>query len=202
MNEKKVKVIDKLIFLDIDGVLNNRNPNKSDYITRDKTHHSDGYFKYEMYDSNLQALVKLLKATNATIVLSSAWKNSKESRRIARKYFRKYNIPYYISITPNIGPRLAEILYWLKENTTNIDLLGDFEVKVKNTDANNESNWRLKKRIFVQEWIILDDIHFNNHRNNIDYYYIPGVSGHVVNTDRMYGLTEKEVEFAIQKLNT
>lgn len=189
------KVIDKLIFLDIDGVLNNRDVSRGE--------HDESQY-YEMHQSNLSSLKRLLKETNATIVLSSAWRNSEESRSQVKKFFMKNNIPLYISITPNVGPRLGEILLWLKENTTNVDLLlgSKMKLKAKNDENNNESLWRLPKRVQVNRWIILDDINFKKHEKDVDFYYLPNVGNHVVHTKRIYGLGDKEVDKAIEKLNT
>jgi hypothetical protein len=187
-----VEVIDKIIFLDIDGVLNNKDLHRGEY---DKSAY------YSMHQSNLKALKKLLRATNATIVLSSAWRNSKESRDQVKKFFRQNNIPLFVSITPRTGSRLGEILLWLKVNTTNVDLGGGDDAAI-NDENNNESLWKLPKKVKVNRWVILDDINFKKHGSDVEYYNLPGVGDHVVHTKRIYGLGYEEVALAIEKLTT
>lgn len=196
MQERRVEVIDKLIFLDIDGVLNNRDLDRGEY---------DESQYYSMHQSNLKALKRLLKATNATIVLSSAWRNSRESREQVAKFFKANGIPLYISITPHTGSRLGEILLWLKVNTTNVNLLEEEEEegKVINNVHNNESLWKLDRRVKVNRWVILDDINFKKHDTDIEYYQrLPELGKHIVHTKRIYGLGNKDVEEAIEKLTT
>lgn len=90
----------KIIFLDIDGVLNSHrtpNPRKLPYIV----------------DRKLVARFKrVLKRTGAKVVLSSTWRYDP-----AGLFSAKYHGIPYIGITPDMPhrPRRDEILAWLKK---------------------------------------------------------------------------------------
>ena len=94
-----VKVFMKVIFLDIDGVLNCRktpNPRKFPYII----------------DNELLARFRqLLEQTGASVVLSSTWRHDPAGIFSAKHY----GVPF-IDITPDMPsePRCKEILEWLR----------------------------------------------------------------------------------------
>ena len=101
---------EKLIFLDIDGVLNSNEYYNSTLITHGKT--------LGVSDKLLNLFKKVVEKTNAKIILSSNWRLSYEKLiEIKRELFK---IDTYISdITPDlnkIGDRVDEILLWLKKN--------------------------------------------------------------------------------------
>jgi hypothetical protein len=92
----------KVIFLDIDGVLNCKatpNPRK---------------FPYVVDPSLLNRLNRLVAETGASIVLSSTWRLDPVGL-IAAKF---WNIPY-ADVCPDMPgrPRREEILTWLKQNS-------------------------------------------------------------------------------------
>ena len=99
----------KVIFLDIDGVLNcekTPNPRKFPYIV----------------DAELIAgLRQLLERTGASIVLSSTWRYDPAGIFSATHY----GIPF-IDVTPDLPtePRCKEILRWLRQNPEDDDLDG------------------------------------------------------------------------------
>ena len=78
-----------IIFLDIDGVLNNWEEAKEHYTKTKKT-----YFGYDWPFSkkSMKVLRKLIKESNSNIVLSSSWRNSKKGRKIFKKALKKYHI--------------------------------------------------------------------------------------------------------------
>jgi len=89
----------KVIFLDIDGVLNCRkttNPRKLPYIVDRKL---------------LKRLVRLLERTGAKVVLSSTWRYDPAGLFSAKHW----GIPF-IDVIPDMPkqPRCKEILAWLK----------------------------------------------------------------------------------------
>lgn len=89
----------KILFLDIDGVLNSRrtkNPRKLPYIVDPR---------------NREWLRTILRETNAKIVLSSTWRYDPVGL-LAAKHFQIG----FIGITPDLPkqPRCAEIKAWLK----------------------------------------------------------------------------------------
>lgn len=61
----------KVIFLDIDGVLNNQQTFKSRY----EHHQSTGEWLLEIDEIMVSRLANIVKETNAKIVLSSSWRN-------------------------------------------------------------------------------------------------------------------------------
>src|SRR5258708_18721664 len=96
----------KLIFLDIDGVLNNANT----VVTT-----------LYVVEEDLAILLKRLieSVPKSALVLSSTWRYKETTRNILINFFKQFNIPIYISCTKNLGTnRVDEILLWLCENTT------------------------------------------------------------------------------------
>ena len=101
----------KVIFLDIDGVLNKENwmLNNTPWIDENK----------------LKLLSNLCKKTKAKIVLSTNWRdiwfepmyiNSKGNGiNLAHKLFKKYKLDV-IGVTPSFGMRESEILTYLSDN--------------------------------------------------------------------------------------
>ena len=93
----------KVIFLDIDGVLNSRrtpNPRKFPYVIDPKL---------------LKRLEVILDDTKAKVVLSSTWRYDPAGLFSAKHW----GIPF-IDVTPDLPkqPRRKEILKWLKEHPT------------------------------------------------------------------------------------
>jgi hypothetical protein len=91
----------KVIFLDIDGVLNchkTPNPRKFPYIIDDEL---------------LSRFKELLSRTGASVVLSSTWRYDPAGIFSAKHY----RVPF-IDITPDMPhePRCAEILAWLQNH--------------------------------------------------------------------------------------
>lgn len=94
----------KLIFLDLDGVLVTRRP---------------GVFETHL----LQNLKKVVEATGAKIVLSSDWRRHAPAREEARRALRSLGLDF-IGTTPclsaYIAQRPTEILQWKKEHCEKI----------------------------------------------------------------------------------
>jgi Swiss Army Knife RNA repair-like protein len=102
----------KVIFLDIDGVLNcekTRNPRKFPFVVDKKL---------------LARLKKLVAETGAKVVLSTSWRLDPIGR-LAAKHF---GVPFY-DICPNMprSSRSKEILAWLKKhpNVTRYAVIDD-----------------------------------------------------------------------------
>jgi hypothetical protein len=98
-------LLHKIIFLDVDGVLNNLD--------------SDPSQLYVMEPELLKLLHDLLDAVpECAIVLSSTWRLTPTSRAKVLEFFNRARLPTYISSTPNLGTnRVDEILCWLQDNT-------------------------------------------------------------------------------------
>ena len=95
----------KIIFLDIDGVLNG--------------------IDYQMAateappfidKSCLEILKELIDKSGAKVVLSSSWKRGWEAGRGIDLIFQQAGIDIY-DITPNLGRKCTEITAWLKAHT-------------------------------------------------------------------------------------
>ena len=96
----------KIIFLDIDGVLNS-----DDYIDRAKNEQG---IEQHIDIEKVTLLKKAINETNAQIVLTSSWKNSKDITSL-RELFTKYEI--YFDVTPFINwERGLEIKQWLSKH--------------------------------------------------------------------------------------
>lgn len=98
----------KVIFLDIDGVLN--------------TDKDIRKFGINYIDENLVAIIyKIIKETNAKIILSSTWRIKKEDKKIVNSYLSKYNLKIH-DCTPIIEDKIKfierkeEIKLWLDNN--------------------------------------------------------------------------------------
>ena len=105
----------KYIFLDCDGVLNNKR-----YI--EKCYRRNGHKPMSMYCTpfapyNLKNLAKNVRKTGANIVLTSTWRLDKEHMAVLRARLAEYGLKIYDQ-TSNFGMnRGAEISEWLKEHS-------------------------------------------------------------------------------------
>lgn len=114
----------KIIFLDVDGVLNDNSG-------------------YHLDDFRLKLLKRIIKQTDAKIVVSSTWRLSKLS--LLQKKLNKYDLKIY-SQTDVLDKRENEIHSWLNKNS---DL--------------NISQW-----VSIDDMdMILDDVHFVQTYNGI-----------------------------------
>ena len=125
----------KLIFLDIDGVLNTSETFRKRYYEYKKT----GILGLEIDEFRLNYLKKIVEKTNAKIVLSSTWRN----------YFIKKNnniIPVYYK-----SKQLVDVF-----NKYNLDIY-DITPHDKNRYRENEILKYLENRVDVESFIVIDD---------------------------------------------
>lgn len=161
----------KVIFLDVDGVLN------SDIWNENHQKEIRAGILVDKYKVKL--LKQIIVKTNAVVVLHSGWKfwfNNlkpirKESEFLA-EVFDKYGIEIY-DVTPDFSTaeiretkrfslvKAKEILYWLRE--------------YKN----------------IEEWLVIDDLDLHNEE----------VKKHQLMTNKETGLTRDDVEKIIRILN-
>ena len=154
----------KVVFLDIDGVLNSKNT---------KAYTPSGCCGIEK--ALLKRLRRIIESTGAKVVLSSTWKTE---------------------LDKNLNPISPDGKYMLNKFLYE----GKFLLFDKTIDSGNSLHrgkeillW-LEEREYVTEFIILDDIYFND----FDRF---GLSDRFVNTDPLTGLTDSNVEDAIDILN-
>ena len=102
----------KVIFLDVDGVLNNMTWAK-------KMYEEEGIpvFRNDILcESSLLLLQKLVQETDAEIVLSSSWRRIPSARANLVKTLEKYGMTIH-SDTPYVGGiRGEDIARWMKRN--------------------------------------------------------------------------------------
>ena len=105
------------IFLDVDGVLNNRKHYK-------KQHEKyGGRFICENMPFNprsLKNLRKIIDKTAAKIVISSSWRRSTTAMAVLEARLIEYGIKIH-STTPKLQNRKEEILEWCKQNMKSAD---------------------------------------------------------------------------------
>lgn len=98
----------KLLFLDVDGVLNNL-----EVVNSQRGGDPLG-------SNHLSLLRTLVSATDCQIVLSSTWRLFPDSLNSLSLAFVEHGIPEWIGVTPELrtGRRADEILRWLEINVT------------------------------------------------------------------------------------
>lgn len=102
----------KLIFLDIDGVLNSHDwYERREKLAPDCTR--EEFRKNEFDPYAVQRLQRILAETNAEVVLSSTWRLYKKDHTYIREI-----VCDFIDITPECTSRIrgSEIYMWMKEN--------------------------------------------------------------------------------------
>lgn len=181
----------KLIFIDVDGVLNTT-----------FTHHG-------LCPILVDRLAELVRMTGSSLVLSSAWRLSRESREHVKKAFLEACLPMPISCTPLLEglsykyTRLEEITGWLRYNTTNIyqsqtpgkgvPHQREF-LSIKNEFESDL--FTLPTKITVSHFISLDDIDLRTKKYGGDYHRIL-TDSHFVRILARTGLSENNVREAM-----
>ena len=165
-------IVMKIIFLDIDGVLNTSQTFKNRYYEYKRS----GNYSLEIDDFRVELLEKVVKETHAKIVLSSTWRKgfAKKNDVIVSTFektkqlvnvFSKHNLEIY-DVTPydeNLC-RQKEILQYLKsrkdiesfvifdDEASDLSVFVDKElILVHNdcTDFNEERNGLLKEHVLI-----------------------------------------------------
>lgn len=172
----------RLIFLDIDGVMNDQ-------------------MWHELQSPLLALLRRIVVRAQAQIVLSSMWRLTREDRRAVREAFLRADVPRPISYTPKIEHghrRTAEILAWLRLNS---DLqLGPQHAEeplARQTPEFSARHYKLPRRVSVAQWVVLDDLDLSQAHRGRDFELL---RHHFVRTNARYGLSERNAEQAVQLL--
>jgi len=214
------RVAMKLIFLDVDGVLNRE-------TTEDK-----------FEEDCLVFLREIVKATEARIVLSSTWRYTEETRNSLREQLRKSDIlgedEDFLGYTAHLGlldaiprfpsphshaTRTDEILLWIKCNTvpmgcsaSELDAMNAAEssyhpfvpevasfkdVREKGEEWSTVGSWLLDTPVEVSTFVVLDDLPMLQ-----EGCYGGMLRRNFVHTSMETGLTPKDVEQAIKILSS
>lgn len=112
----------KIIFLDIDGVLNSANDKFSQKLETKK---------------HLNLLGKLVKKTNAKIVLSSSWKGISSLRKVVENKMQEINAEIIGATRSLPGTRGSEIKDWMKDKDIESFVILDDD---KDMDEMTETN--------------------------------------------------------------
>lgn len=161
----------KIIFLDIDGVIN---PNTNIWARKKKGEPTDSY-NITLPGDKIYRLKRIVDNTNANVVISSSWRIGfiSATMKPSKAYMNAYNqlTPYGINIigwTPlhRKRHRGTEINWWLNE----------FQIK----------------NGYKPDYIIIDD-------NIEDLLCLH--RGHIVKTTTLLGLQDEHVNIAINLLN-
>ena len=185
----------KIIFLDIDGVLNCELWYKQRFNLLDRQDVTGNYPLYEFAPFLMDRLNQIIEATKAKVVISSTWRigrTSQELQDILNAVNFKGEI---IDTTPHFYaqgkqddkkinysvPRGCEIDWWLT-NKANFQRI-NWSKKIQE-DYLNKSN--------IENYIILDD--------DSDMLY--SQKEHFIKTDVYHGLTQDNVNQAIKVLNS
>lgn len=109
--KKKQRPAVKVIFLDVDGVLNNGKHWFQCRLSDERIDNS------RICPLAVERLRRLVAQTGARVVLSSAWRLSAEHREAVRRVLAEIGIRFY-GITPDFSfrPRGHEIGQWLREH--------------------------------------------------------------------------------------
>jgi len=196
----------KIIFLDVDGVLNIGT--------------TQGHFEPNL----LKNLKSIILQTNAKIVLSSTWKYKDTMVEVLVDTFVKEGIlkeRKFFSQTPDLrrsGPsyprenshatRAHEILTWIKVNNRSHSTLytedgfplPKKEVDIRKKEYSAEFNgpngeWLLEEQIEINNFVIIDDLNILH-----DGCFGHKLESHFVKTNMETGLGEKEAKKAIEIL--
>ena len=163
------KMMMKVIFLDIDGVLNTQGWHSR--MTMDTPRDEFGWVFDPVAVENLAHIVK---ETGASIVISSSWKFLGLAK--LREMWKIRNLPgIVLDITPNTIS--DELLL-----NANLD-----EMKLGVCRGNEIKEWLSKHKGEVSNYVIIDD--FDD--------MLPEQEDHVVLTDTLIGITEFDAEKAI-----
>jgi hypothetical protein len=173
----------KLIFLDVDGVLNNKHAR-------------------QILQNLVVLLGGLIRGVHADIVLSSMWRLKKKNRERVKEALLRARLPLPISCTPYIlhlsgwkNVRVNEVLSWLQMNTTlnfkDVNIVRD---TLHNKSGNfEESDYMLPSKINVSDWVVIDDI--DMHKFGGEFRSLVS-EHHFVLTLMKTGITKENIEQA------
>ena len=179
----------KVIFLDVDGVLNSEYDCKQSHYTMNV----EGHGCIGISNVRLRLLKQIIDATDAKIVLVSSWKSSwLEYRAQVKEYLTTdKKEPLYIYFDRN---KYGYYLHkkFRKHKLEIYDTTEEYEPNPWNRGTGIHNYLEAHKDI--KNWIVLDDEIFKDYNDEI--------LTHLIQTDFYYGaLDEEDVKKAIELLN-
>lgn len=182
----------KIIFLDIDGVLNHQKWYEKRHHTITQEEISSNHPFYEFDPQSIKYLNHIIDKTGTKVVISSTWRSGRSVEDLQELLDKVGFIGEVIGKTPNISaklndedsiysvPRGCEIDWWLKKK-------GNFQ----RINWSKEVQQEYIDRSIVKNYVILDD--------DSDMLY--GQREHFIKTPNSNGLTQKIAERVIKVLN-
>jgi len=150
----------KLIFLDVDGVLNNQIHYRSDYFQKNRDHEDHDFFQFD--PECVGSLNYITDKTGAKIVVSSSWRKGRTVEELKDLFKRVGITGEVIDKTPILGfkvysgeeyhysvPRGCEIKAWMEMNK---DILGTKMSKARYIILDDDSDmlfWQRNNYIWV-----------------------------------------------------
>jgi len=178
----------KVIFLDIDGVLNS----DQDWLASKKTMTVSDTGYMGISNVRLRLLKQIVDITDAKIVLVSSWKRHYITYKNQVKDYLEANVDIPLSHyceRDKFGYYLHKKFH--KNGLDVFDTTLSYEAG-SSRRGSGILNY-LDKHQEIDSWVVLDDEFF------IDYY--DTIRQHLVFTDEQFGLTEQDVQAAIKILN-
>ena len=183
----------KVIFLDIDGVLNSNDW----YVYREDnvdTYSIDAQYPFYEFDPRaIERLNRIIESTGAKIVVSSTWRHGETVESMQILFDRLSLKGEIVGLTPGLSckkpyedksrytiPRGCEIEWWL-----------DNEGKFQRINWSREEQQKYIDKAIVKNYVIFDD----------DSDMLFGQREHFIHTSFMFGLTDEHAEKAISILN-
>ena len=183
----------KIIFLDIDGVLNHQNWFSRRHKEVDQNDVVSHYPFYEFDPESVEQLNRIIDETGAKVVVSSTWRLGRTITQLQEILDRVGFIGEIVGITPHLScklpyedkggytiPRGCEIDWWLKNE-------GGFQ----RINWSTEEQQKYIDKSIVKNYIIIDD--------DSDILY--NQREHFIHTSFMSGLTNELTNKAISILN-
>jgi len=167
----------KIIFLDIDGVLNSETDFLEAAIKYDPVHSKlQKGERWKIISAGKLALLNgIIKQTDAKIVLSSTWRGKCDGKKMT-KIFQRYG---------DIWEHDADVFIGQTENWSRRSHFGSYDQEWRG----REIGQYLSEHPEIEDYIILDD---NDDILNDDYFKIEIPEERFIHTDEYAGLTKIE----------
>ncbi len=146
----------KIIFLDIDGVLNHERFYKERHIKKNKTFDNLPHRFSQIDPECVQNLNSLCKDTQAKIVISSTWRSDGIEQCRNALEFHKFK-GEILDITPNLRSdnclRGNEILTWVKDNEALVGPYYQFTEYVILDDDSDMLYWQRNNFLLIDRFV-------------------------------------------------